>query len=403
MLYACAVMEVLRIYWRFLKLGFLAFGGPFPQIAMLQRELVEKEKWTTHSRFNRVLAVYQALPGPEATEMCVWLGACRAGRPGAVAAGLGFLTPGSLLVVLCAWLYTRTGLSPVAVAALAGAQVGALALLFNAARTLGLKACTDSTLVFIALAACGASLAGMHFAAVLMMGAAAGYFTEKGKNWLGFGIIGGFVFFCVLVALWLNLSSAKEDLPVYGTAINAGKGTELQALLSGLKAGAFSFGGAYTAVPFLRDDALKLHDWMTHGQFMDGLAIVSALPTPLVSVAGFVGLLAGGWWCAAIMLVAVYVPAFAFTLLGHGKLERIVENEALHSTLDGVTAAVVGMVGATAIAMVKPIVLDQPSTWLVKGALLVVGLALAVRFRGRWTGPAIVLGAAAVGALALRG
>ncbi|MFT3683502.1 MAG: chromate transporter [Phycisphaerales bacterium] len=116
--------EALAIYARFFRIGLRAFGGPFPQIAALQQELVVQEKWTTNARFNRTLAVYQALPGPEATEMCVWLGSVRAGRLGGLAAGLGFLTPGSLLVLLASFLYVRFGLSPTATAAMAGAGRG---------------------------------------------------------------------------------------------------------------------------------------------------------------------------------------------------------------------------------------------------------------------------------------
>src|SRR5215211_4038055 len=83
-----------KLFWRFLKFGLLAWGGPVAQIGMIRRELVEQERWVTPERFNRALAVYQVLPGPEATELCVYFGYLSRGRLGAVLAGLGFILPG---------------------------------------------------------------------------------------------------------------------------------------------------------------------------------------------------------------------------------------------------------------------------------------------------------------------
>jgi chromate transporter len=396
------VREALAIYARFLRIGLVAFGGPFTQIATLQRELVVGEKWTTNARFNRVLAVYQALPGPEATEMSVWLGTCRAGRVGGVAAGLGFLTPGTLLVLLAAWLYSRFGMPPVAAAAMAGAQAAALALLCNAVRTLGQKACTDSTLVFIAVVAGLTSLGGMPFSVILVLSTMAGYLTDRGKNWAGFGLIGGMAFFSLMIFLWRMLSSQEAEVIVPGTGINADKATIVEGLLSGAKAGFLSFGGAYTAVPFLRDDAVLINNWMTHAQFLDGLAVVNTLPTPLVSLAGFVGFQAGGWPVALVMLAAVYLPAFAFTLVGHSRIERLVENEGFHAALDGAAAGVVGLVGAAAVLLFKPTFFAGESVSLVKAALFIAALAIAVRYKPKWINPAIILAAVAAGAIALR-
>ena len=98
------------IFRRFLRFGCLAWGGPVAQIAMIKRELVEEEHWVEPSRFNRLLAIYQVLPGPEAHELCVHFGTMKRGRVGGIVAGLGFMLPGLLLVLAIAWLYRRLDL-----------------------------------------------------------------------------------------------------------------------------------------------------------------------------------------------------------------------------------------------------------------------------------------------------
>src|SRR3712207_1734734 len=99
-----------RLFLRFLRFGLLAWGGPVAQIAMVRQELVEEEKWVTPAHFNRALALYQVLPGPEAHELCVYFGMLSRGRVGGLLAGLGFMLPGLLLMLLCSWLYVSFGL-----------------------------------------------------------------------------------------------------------------------------------------------------------------------------------------------------------------------------------------------------------------------------------------------------
>lgn len=112
-----------QIFRRFLRFGCLAWGGPAVQIAMLRQELVEEEKWVSTERFNRALAVYQVLPGPEAHELCVWFGMIAGGKTGGFLAGLGFMLPGFLLMLALTWFYLRFGIgSPVLQAVFTGFQ-----------------------------------------------------------------------------------------------------------------------------------------------------------------------------------------------------------------------------------------------------------------------------------------
>src|SRR5678816_3620473 len=128
----------LAIFARFLRFGLLAWGGPVAQIAMIKRELVEEEKWISPARFNRLLAVYQVLPGPEAHELCVHFGMMKGGRLGGFLAGLGFMLPGLMLVLVLAWLYQQLDLQQTLLKALfLGVQIGVIALIIRAVHRIG--------------------------------------------------------------------------------------------------------------------------------------------------------------------------------------------------------------------------------------------------------------------------
>src|SRR5688572_10587834 len=127
-----------HIFLRFLKFGLLAWGGPVAQIAMIKKELVEEEQWVSKEEFNRALALYQALPGPEAHELCVYFGMKAGGRPGGFLAGLGFMLPGFIFMLLFTWLYVRFGIkSPTVQWLFAGVQAAVIALIVFAVYRIG--------------------------------------------------------------------------------------------------------------------------------------------------------------------------------------------------------------------------------------------------------------------------
>src|SRR5215218_4538305 len=134
----------LAIFWRFLRFGFLAWGGPVAQIAMIKRELVEEERWIEPSRFNRLLAIFQVLPGPKAHELCVHFGMMKRGRLGGLLAGLGFMLPGLVLILALSWAYRRLDLTEPPLGPLfLGVQVGVIALIVRAVHRIGQHALAD--------------------------------------------------------------------------------------------------------------------------------------------------------------------------------------------------------------------------------------------------------------------
>lgn len=147
----------LKLFLRFLRFGALAWGGPVAQIAMIRQELVDEERWIDSAHFNRVLPVYQILPGPEAHELCVYFGMRARGRWGGILAGLGFMLPGFVLMFALSWAYVRYGLGLAGVQAVfASVQVAVAALIVRAVVRIGGHVVTDGWLWAIAILATAA-------------------------------------------------------------------------------------------------------------------------------------------------------------------------------------------------------------------------------------------------------
>lgn len=389
--------SLLAIFWRFLRFGLLAWGGPVAQIAMIKRELVEEEKWVEPSRFNRLLAIYQVLPGPEAHELCVHFGMMRGKRLGGLLAGLAFMLPGLLLILAIAWLYQHLDLrQPLVAVAFIGIQIGVIALIVRAVHRIADHTLTDPWLWAIALASAASAALDVSFWVTLPAAGFAYAAVEARRYALSAFIVVAAVTLAIFIGR--NALLAGSQVPG-GTAeiIRAGSVSALVLFLSGLKAGLMTFGGAYTAIPFVRGDAVG-RGWITESQFLDSLALSGIIPAPLIIFATFVGYLAGGLWGALAMTAGIFLPAFAFALLFYDRLERVIENERLHRFLEGVAAGVVGLIAVTAIQLGWNVARSVPSPAL--GAIVfVAGLALLYLWRSKLSVPVVVLGSGAAGAL----
>jgi chromate transporter len=380
------------IFLRFLKFGFLAWGGPVAQIAMIRHELVEEEKWISPQRFNRVLAVYQALPGPEAHELCVYFGMIARGRIGAFLAGLGFMLPGFVLMFLLSWFYVTYGInSPVFQSVFLGMQPAVAALIVRAVHRIGGHALhTNKWLWAMAILAGIAQLLGINFLITLLTVGFIYTLAERQKPRLALALS---LLFATSIFIYAFAFPAADITSAVTTSI-AAEITPWTLLLSGLRAGLLTFGGAYTAIPFMQQDAVQIGGWMTNAQFLDGLALSGLLPAPLIIFSTFVGYLGGGPLGALVVTIGVFAPAFTFTMIGHDYLERLVENKSAHAFLDGVTAGVVGLIAVTAIGILRETLTSLP-------AFLICAAALAALFlsKSKWITAIVVLAAGVVGVL----
>ena len=386
--------NLFAIFARFLRFGLLAWGGPVAQIAMIKRELVEEEQWLTPERFNRLLAIYQVLPGPEAHELCVHLGMTKRGRLGGLLAGLGFLLPGLLLTLAIAWVYRRLDLhQPLVEAIFIGVQIGVIALIVRAVHRIADHALTDRWLSAVAAASAVSSWLGVGFWIVLP---AAGllYAFVAGRQ----HAIAVLVLMAVAAIACWSTQTTELAGPIAIAGLVAADSVGAAALfVSGLKAGLLTFGGAYTAIPFVRDDAVG-RGWVSDGQFLDSLALTSVIPAPLIIFATFVGYLAGGLAGALAITAGIFLPAFGFALLFYDRLERVIEDERLHRLLEGVAAGVVGLIAVTALQLGWNVAGSMPSL-AVGAAIFAASLALLYLWTSRLTLPAVILGTAMAGAL----
>lgn len=325
--------SLFSIFLTFLRFGFLAWGGPVAQIAMIYEELVVRQKWIPQEKFRRVLSVYQALPGPEAHELCVYFGMTRKGRWGGFVAGLGFMLPGFFLMLLLSWLYVSIGakaLLPIFI----GFAPAIAALIIKAAHKISKNFLYDKFLIIAAIVSVILTLLKVHFIFIFLICALWRLFLISNDKKIAYFL----AIFLIIISLTSIGTPALID-------VNAVKGN---IFLDGAKAGLLSFGGAYTAIPFLQNSMIGNYTQITNQSFIDGLALAIVIPAPLVIFATYLGFLADGFFGAFLITVGIFLPAFLFTLVGHRTLEKIIDNPAWHSLLDGVASGVVGILIVTA-------------------------------------------------------
>ena len=365
------------IFVRFLKFGALAWGGPAAQIAMIKRECVDQEGWVDEETFRKTLAVYQVLPGPEAHELCVYFGRLRGGKLGGFLAGLGFMLPGFLLMLSLSILYVEAGISDSLEELFYGLAAAVGAIVARALVRLGTSFITDRVLAVIAVAAFALTLLADANFVLVLVGAGIAYelWTNAGRYTGRLRSVspGG-------VAMLLLAGAASLSLTA-------------EIFLEGLKAGLLTFGGAFTAIPFLQESAVEEQGWLTDSQFVDGLAMSGVLPAPLIIFSTFVGYVAGGLAGSLAMTLGIFLPAFLFPIFLHRWLVAIAENPRIRPFLLGVAAAVVGLIAAVTVDIVDTGVVDIPTALLALAAF-----AALMRFHAKLTVLWVVLGCGIVGA-----
>lgn len=397
-------------------LGFVSFGGPAGQIAIMHGEIVDKRRWLDEQSFVRALNFCMLLPGPEAMQLATWIGWRLHGLRGALVAGTMFVLPGAAVMAALAWLYLRHQELPLVQGAVIGLQAAVLGIIVHAAQRIGARVLGTRFAAAIAVAALAATAAGVPFPLLVVAAALAGLWAHRRRpDWLPVqadahdapaavttreirrAVVTAMA---VLAAWWLPLLGLGAWLGRDSTAFGMGVFFSKAALLT--------LGGAYAVLPYVAQQAVEVHGWLTAEQMMTGLGLAETTPGPLVLVLEFVGFaggwrdpgamtpLAGGLLGAAVTLWATFLPSFLFVLTAAPWIERIGRWPRANAMLAGVTAAVVGVIAHLALWFGWRLFAGlSPSGVLVAATLaLVAWLGLS---RWRWPIAAVVPLAAIAG------
>jgi len=366
-------------FW--LKLGFISFGGPAGQIAIMHEELVERKRWISERRFLHALNYCMVLPGPEAQQLATYMGWLMHRTWGGIVAGTLFVLPSLFILIALSWIYIAWGNVTGVSGLLYGIKPAVTAIVVVAALRIGLRALKNGVLWGIALAAFIALFAlKLPFPAIILAAGVIGYvggrisptrFATGGGHSSALKTYGPAIIdddtptpaharfdkrrfvrvLAVAGALWL--AGMALIIAVFGWDSTLAK---MGVFFT--KAALLTFGGAYAVLPYVYQAAVEHYQWLTAPQMIDGLALGETTPGPLIMVVALVGFI-GGWTtqflggdalflagalAATVVTFFTFLPSFVFILLG-GPLVETTHGE-LHFTapLTAITAAVVGVV-----------------------------------------------------------
>jgi chromate transporter len=379
----------------FLKLGLIAFGGPAAHVGLMEQEFVRRRRWLSHERFADLLAASNLIPGPNSTEMAIFIGQIRAGFPGLLVAGACFVLPAMLIVMGIAWAYLRFGTLPEAGGLLYGIKPVMIAVVVQALWMLGVR--TLRTFWKASLAA-----------VALVLG-----FLQVNELWLLFGA--GLAALTVVsfrkapappatpasVLLPVGLGPLKTSpiLAASATAAAAPAGAAtfglLPLFLFFLKVGAVLYGSGYVLLAFLRADLVERWHWLTEAQLLDAVAVGQVTPGPLFTTATFIGYLKGGPVAACLATLGIFLPAFLFVAVSGPILPRLRASRRAGAFLDGVVVASLALMAVVTWYLGRAALVDAPTVVL---ALSSAVLLFRFRLNPAW----LVLGGAAVGLTASR-
>lgn len=368
-------------FW--LKLGFISFGGPAGQIAIMHAELVEKRRWISEERFLHALNFCMLLPGPEATQLATYCGWLLHRTWGGIVAGALFVLPGAVVLWAAAWVYSEHGDVAWIAAVFDGLKPAVTAIVAAAVIRIGRRALKGPAMWALAAVAFGAIfflrapfpaiVAGA--AAIGLVGARWGSFPgapaaagkrrdeDARESMAGFAIDEAGASEEAVRPTWgraakvLVVSLVLWWAPVWGAGVWQGwDGVLVKEAVFFSKAAMVTFGGAYAVLPYVAQEAVERHAWLTAPQMLDGLGLAETTPGPLIMVVQFVGFL-GGWnqageqspllmgtLGAAITTWTTFVPCFLWIFLGAPHIEQLRGNRRLNGALTAVTASVVGVV-----------------------------------------------------------
>ncbi len=365
----------------FLKLGAIAFGGPAAHIAMMDDEIVTRRHWLSREKLLDFLGITNLIPGPNSTELAIYLGFDRAGWRGLLLAGTCFILPAMLLVWALAAVYVRYQAIPQVEWLLYGVKAVVIAIIAQALWKLGKKALKDWPTWAVAIAVVALFATGLNEIALLLLGGAAVMLSQNlGRREPG------------ALLLLFPLSFLAQTGAAPATA-PASPPTWSSVFLLFLKIGAVLYGSGYVLLAFLEREFVQRTGWLSSQQILDAVAIGQVTPGPLFTTATFVGYLLAGNAGAIAATIAIFLPAFALVLIINPFLPKLRQSRWVSGFLDGVNAASLGLMAVVTWTLARAAVVD----WV---TVILAVLSLIAVFRFKINSAWLVLGGAIVGLLA---
>jgi chromate transporter len=345
-----------EVFLYFLFLGFVNIGGPVAQITMMFNHMVEKRRWLSKDRFVKIMAFCHMLPGPEALQLAIYVGYLKRRIWGGILAGITFIVPGALVMIVLSWLYVKYGQLPPVNDALYVLKPAVLGIIAAGIIKLGRAAIRNLFLAVLLVGAfAGMRFAGINFLLILLIAGVLNLIVDQG---------------------WPLLKKTVPTLPVLigglGIAMPFADSRLFQIVWLFFKTGLLSFGGAYASLVFVERGAVAQYHWLSHGQLLDGVALSVATPGPFMLFTTFVGYLAGGIPGAALATFFVFLPSFVFVLGGVHYVEKLRENRALQAFLAGVSAAVVGVIAVVSLDLIPGALTDWVTVAISVAAFLLI-------------------------------
>jgi chromate transporter len=369
----------------FLRIGATAFGGPAVYIAIMQRETVRGRHWLNDQEFLDLVGATNIIPGPNATELALYLGLVRAGWFGYAAAGLLFIIPGMLATLALAWVYVTYGSLPQVGWVLYGVKPVVIAIVVQALWDLGRKAVKSVLTAIIGIVVIVFYLFGFNEIAILFAGAGIVLLFHSGRHLLKRGL-----------PVLLLSPILKAPISVLSAITVPFSQTTL--FLTFLKIGSVLYGSGYVLVAFFNSEFVERLGWLTHQQLLDAIAVGQITPGPVASSATFIGYIMGGWQSALLATLAFFLPSFFFVALISRIMPYLRKKWWSGAFLDGVNVASLGLMAAvtwqlgragvtdwftislTIVALFLVFKFKMNSTWLILGGAL-LGVVYKVLFR----------------------
>jgi chromate transporter len=345
-----------EVFLYFLFLGFVNIGGPVAQITMMFNHMVEKRRWLSKDRFVKIMAFCHVLPGPEALQLAIYVGYLKRKLWGGILAGLTFILPGAVVMVVLSWLYVNYGKLPQVMDALYILKPAVLGIIAAGIIKLGRAAIRNLFLALLLVAAfVGMRFAGINFLLILLIAGLLNLIVEEGLPLLK----------KTAPTLPLMIGGVGVLLPFSDSRL-------FQIIWLFFKTGLLSFGGAYASLVFVQRGAVAQYHWLSDGQLLDGVALSVATPGPFMLFTTFAGYLAGGIAGAALATFFVFLPSFVFVIGGVHYIEKVRENRMIQAFLAGVSAAVVGVIAVVSVDLIPAALVDWPAMGISTVAFLLI-------------------------------